>query len=321
MSVMSTRADAAPRAARWGAVASVILALAWMLTGCTSSGSDSSEDMSDSGGMPEMAYDEEAMAEDGVDSAATDDASDDGRSVIVTGAMYMTVEDPIAAADRATGIVTAAGGRIDARSERAPGEYDGGAAQLTLRIPATALDAVVDDLRELGTVDEFSTDSADVTREVTDLEAQISTLRASTARIERLLADADDISDIIKLESELDRRQAELESLEARQRGLDDQVSMSTIYLSLTTEPVVIVDDAPRTFLGGLESGWNALTAFLSAALVIAGVLLPWVAVAALIGAAVLVVVRAARSRKARSASSGSSEAPEEPTLAGHQGG
>ena len=70
MSVMSTRADAAPRAARWGAVASVILALAWMLTGCTSSGSDSSEDMSDSGGMPEMAYDEEAMAEDGGDSAA-----------------------------------------------------------------------------------------------------------------------------------------------------------------------------------------------------------------------------------------------------------
>src|SRR5665648_606586 len=107
--------------------------------------------------------------------------------VIITGAMYMTVEDPIAAADRAVGIVQDAGGRIDARSETAPDERNGGSASLTLRIPPNHLDAVIDDLRELGTVDQLSTDSYDVTTEVTDLDAKISTLRASTERIQGLL--------------------------------------------------------------------------------------------------------------------------------------
>src|SRR5690606_34760267 len=180
---------------------------------------------------------------------------------IITGSMYMTVEQPIEAADEAANIVLDAGGRIDARRETAPSEGYGGAASLTLRIPSGQLDTVVDRLRALGTVDEHNTDVSDVTNEVDDLEARISTLRASTARIEALMVDAQDISDIILLEDELARRQAELESLEARQRGLNDQVSMSTIHLSLTTEPVVIVDDDPETFLDGLEAGWNALTA------------------------------------------------------------
>ncbi|WP_296667814.1 DUF4349 domain-containing protein [Demequina sp.] len=313
---MGTRADATPHRFRRGVVIAAILALGWGLAGCTSGSSDSS---GVAPGAPDAAYGEGGVAEAGGNDAAATDASTEDRSVIITGEMYMTVQDPIKAADQASGLVEVAGGRIDARRETAPTEYDGGSAYLTLRIPADDLDAVVDRLRELGTVDEYSTTSADVTREVTDLEAQISTLRASTARIESLLAEAEDISDIITLENELDSRQAQLESLEARQRGLDDQVSMSTIALSLTTEPVVIVDDAPQTFLGGLESGWNALTDFLTGALVVTGVLLPWLAAVALVGIVVLVAVRAARSRRARmtAASLPAPEAPREPAPAG----
>ncbi len=304
MSGMSTRVDATSSPVRRGAVIAALLATVWLLAGCSSGASDSSF-----AGVEE-AY-EQAEEADGATGGAADSAeAADDRALIVTGAMYMTVEDPIAAADRAEDIVTSAGGRIDSRSETAPGAYDGGSARLTLRIPAAALDSAVDELRALGTVDEFTTDSADVTTEVRDLDAQISTLRASTARIESLLADAEDIKDIITLEDELDGRQARLESLEARQRGLDDQVSMSTIDLSLTTEPIVIVDDAPRSFWGGLESGWNGLVAFVSGALVITGVLLPWVIALALIGAVALAAVRTVRSRRARAASSEAEEAP-----------
>ncbi|MFW7414680.1 DUF4349 domain-containing protein, partial [Demequina sp. SO4-18] len=227
------------------------------------------------------------------------DAGSGDRSLIVTGSLYITVEDPLVAADQAVQIVQSAGGRIDARNETAADEYQGGSASLTLRIPDDSLDAVVDDLRALGTVDEFSTQSRDVTTEVTDLDTRISTLRDSTARIQSLLLEAEDIEDVITLEDELSRRQAELESLEAQQRGLADRVSMSTIELSLTTEPVVIVDDSPQTFGDGLESGWDALVGFFSAALVIAGVLLPWVALIALVTLVAVAVVRARRSRAA----------------------
>ncbi|WP_062519950.1 DUF4349 domain-containing protein [Demequina silvatica] len=309
---MSTRA-VATRPFHRGVVIASLLAAAFGLAACSSGSSDSSfagmdEEQSEASGAD--------SADGGGEGGAITDSPAGDRSLIITGEMFMTVEDPIAAADDATAMVEDAGGRIDARSETAPRTYDGGSAHLTLRIPAPELDPVVEELRTLGTVDEFSTTSADVTREVDDLAAQISTLRASTTRIEALLADAEDIKDIITLEDELDSRQAELESLEARQRGLDDQVSMSTIDLSLTTEPVVIVDDAPRTFWSGLQSGWDGLTAFVSGALVVAGVMLPWLAVAALVGAVVLALVRASRSRRAAqvaTAQPATSASPDEP--------
>lgn len=305
MSTMSTHISSVPRRARLGAVIASLFAIAGVLAGCSSGDYPESaagapvEEMAADGG--DMAY---ADGEEGAPSTAN-------RSVIITGSMYMTVENPIAAADQAAGIVQQAGGRIDARSETAPDEWTEGSAALTMRIPSEDLDAVVDDLRKLGTVDEYSTDSTDVTVEVTDLEARISTLRASTERIEALLVEAKDISDIITLENELANRQAELESLEARQRGLDDQVSMSTIYLSLTTEPVVIVDeDSPDSFWDGLVAGWNGLVSFISVALVAFGVMLPWLIVMALIALVVILLVRRNKSRKASRADA----APTAPT-------
>lgn len=299
----------AQRRARLLATVIAVLTMAWLLAGCSSSDAGDAAGEADYSGR-DIAYDdtmaaeeslaqEEAMAYDADGAVASDTvppAAD--RSVIVTGSVYMTVEDPVAAANQAVSIVNGAGGRIDARSETAPTEYDGGSAWLTLRIPSDRLDAVVEDLRAIGTVDEFSTSSQDVTREVTDLDAQISTLAASTERIEGLLDQAEDMEDIITLENELDRRRAELESLQARQRALDDQVAMSTIHLSLTTEPAVPVDDEPTTFLDGLEAGWNALTGFLSGALVALGVVLPWLAVGAIVALVVVALVRRRRSRK-----------------------
>ncbi|MDN4490798.1 DUF4349 domain-containing protein [Demequina sp. SYSU T00068] len=310
---MSTHAHPPRPLLRWAAILCAVLAVVWALTGCTSGSSDSSEGGAVGG---DAAYDQgaPAEAEDSADgsTASTADTAGEDRALIVTGSMYVTVEDPIAAADRAAAMVESAGGRIDARSERAATEYDGGSAWLTLRIPQERLDAVVDDLRGLGTVDEYSTTSADVTREVQDLEARISTLRASTERIAALLGEAEKIADIITLENELASRQAELESLEAWQRGLDDQVAMSTIELSLTTEPVVVVDDAPRSFWAGVVSGWDALVGFLTGALVITGVVLPWLAAAGVIVIAAWLVLRSRRARR-RDVAPASSEPPSAP--------
>jgi len=321
MDTMTAHTHATPsRARRGGLVASLLFAVVAVLAGC-SAANDAATGFE---GDPANAR----FAEYGIDGAdapfadlegdvvfdvaeapestgtSTTHSSTIDRSVIVTGDMYITVEDPIAAADRAADIVLSVGGRIDARDETAPNEEFGGSAWLRLRIPSDELDAVVDDLRELGIVDYFSTDSYDVTTEVTDLEIEISTLRTSIARIEALLLDAENLYDIILLEDELASRQSRLESLEARQRGLEDQVSMSTIDLSLTTEPIEIVeeDDSPQSFWDGLVAGWEALIGFLAGVMTVVGVLLPWIALLAVIALAVILPIRARR--KARVAAS-----------------
>jgi Domain of unknown function (DUF4349) len=298
MSNMSEHVEGTVRRMRRTVVIAGLIVAIGALAGCSSSADSPSGAANAGNAAPNGGA--VAQKDSSLNVAAAPEPVADARSLIVTGSLYITVEDPLAAADKAATIVQSAAGRVDARNETAPQGRDGGSATLTLRIPTDNLDKVVNDLHALGTVDSFATQARDVTTEVTDLDAKISTLRASTDRIQGLLADAKNIADIITLENELASRQAELQSLEAQQRGLHDQVSMSTIDLSLTTKPVVVVDDSPQTFWDGLASGWHALVAFISVALVVIGALLPWAALGGLITIAVIALVRARRARRAR---------------------
>ena len=75
--------------------------------------------------------------------------------------------------------------RIDARNEYAPRGGDKGSATLTLRIPSDDLTSVLDKLKALGDVQEVSLSATDVTMESQDLDARITSMRAS---IDRLMA-------------------------------------------------------------------------------------------------------------------------------------
>ena len=74
-------------------------------------------------------------------------------------------------------------------------------------------------------------------------------------------------------------------------------MSLSTLTLTLGSEAVAPPTE-PGTFLDGLLQGWDALVTFGSAALVLAGIMLPWLAVLGVIAAIVWVSVRAARRRR-----------------------
>lgn len=218
------------------------------------------------------------------------------RSVIVTGTVRVTADDPLAASTEATRIVEAAGGRVDARREHAPSEFRAGGASLQLRIPADRLDDVIEELRGLGRADSVDIESVDVTTVRQDVDARIRALSTSIERLTALMVEADDMSDIILLESELSSRQGELESLQAQQRHLADQTSMSTIWLELQA-PADARDPAPDGFGDGLVVGWNAFVAFWSAALVVLGILVPWLVLA---GIATLVLILLLRRRRRR---------------------
>jgi len=220
----------------------------------------------------------EEAAPDGVSRVADGGALDSApseRSFVTTGYITVTAEEPIEAAAEAIKIVEAAGGRVDARQEYAPVDGDKGSATLTLRIPATAQTATIAKLRDLGEVQDVSISSTDVTTVVQDLDGRITALRASVDRLLTLLATSTDTDTLITIESTLSDRQGELDGLVAQQRGLDDQVALSTITLTLQSVADAPVE-TPDTFLTGLETGWGAFVGFLSGLLVLLGVLLPW---------------------------------------------
>jgi len=278
----------------------VLLAAVLALTGCSAA----------AGGAGDYSVPQEAQAPglvEGGDSGVTS-GSDGGsavdvveRQVVITGNVTITADDPLKASKEAVKIVEAAGGRIDGRTEYAPSDTDKGSAQLTLRIPADKLTAVLDKLEALGTAEEVSLSTSDVTVQTQDLDARINSLRASIERLNGLIAQATDIADLIALEGEISNRQAELESLEAQQRYLSDQVAMSTISLYLQSDAAAPPSD-PDSFWDGLAAGWGAFVAFWAGLLVVLGVLLPWLITLGLIALLIIWVVRLRRRRAAAAA-------------------
>lgn len=266
-----------------------LLAAALTLTGCSAGMNESASDSSGGVSAPEM------MSE-GTESLAADGDSTADRQVIVTGWVTVTVEEPRDAATEAIRIAESIGGRVDSRTEYAPIDGDKGSATLTLRLPAESLTATIDKLTALGEVQEISLNSSDVTMATQDLDARITALSASVDRLLVLLATAQDTDTLIQLETAISDRQAQLESLISERRYYSDQVALSTVTLNL-----VSVADAPvkqpDTFVSGLIAGWNAFVAFFQGLLVVVGVLVPWIVLAALITAIVLWLIKRRQSR------------------------
>ncbi len=75
------------------------------------------------------------------------------RDIVKTATISVTVNPPdilTDAADRASGLATDAGGRIDSRTEYGGSALDRARIALTLRVPADKLDGVIDGLKGLG---------------------------------------------------------------------------------------------------------------------------------------------------------------------------
>ncbi|MGD9530995.1 MAG: DUF4349 domain-containing protein, partial [Pseudonocardia sp.] len=129
------------------------------------------------------------------------------RTLIRTAQVSLEVADPAASGRQVRTAVAAAGGFVTEESTATK------RATLVVRVPAAALDRLLDDVATLGTVTERGGQTVDATEEVVDLDARVASQQASVARVRALLARAESIGDIVAIESELARREAELDSL------------------------------------------------------------------------------------------------------------
>lgn len=221
-----------------------------------------------------------------------------GPQIITTVDITVTVTKPLTAADAAADIADKFGGSVSYRSESAATDYSTGSAQLTLRVPSAKLNQALDELKELGVTRDTSINAVDVTAESTDLAARITSLQTSVDRLLTLMSQATDTENLLAVESALSQRQADLESLQAQKRNLDDQVSLSTVNLYLVSERDTPAPD-PDNFWTGLVAGWNAFVAFWAGVLVALGVLVPWLVAAGILTVIIIVWVKRARRRHA----------------------
>lgn len=291
-----------------------VLAVPALLFGACSSSGDESGTAAVSGDVAEADAGARADFESGVAdgsggdtalrsarNAAPDEQAPDvptERAVISTGNVALHSDDVEQAAFDAQQVVDGYAGEITEQKTSTDEDGEVVRVRMVLRVPAADFAAAFDDLEQVADLTSSGSSSEDVTTEVIDTAVRIRAQRRSLARVEVLLDRATSISDIVRIEAQLTRRQAALDSLEQRQAYLADQTSLSTITVSIekTDEEERTEPEEDDGFLAGLSSGWSALVAFGTGLATATGWALPFAIVLLVIGAPVWLV----RRRRAR---------------------
>ncbi len=281
-------------------IITALISTAMTLT-LASCGSDDSVAEYDMAAGPEAAVAEAPMMDEAVRAPEEESTVDSmqERSIIRRAYVSLRVEAVSEAVADIRDLVSSYDGVIAA--ENVSGADADRYATVTAQIPADALDAFLPDVTALGDVESMDISSEDVTTQVIDLDARIAALQTSIERLTQLLTDADRVEDLIAVESELARRQADLDSLTSQRAWLSDQVAMSTVTISLS--PITRVADVETPgFLSGLASGWSALVALVGFGFTALGFLLPFILIALIVAVpvTVLLVRRSRRRRKVK---------------------
>ncbi len=216
-------------------------------------------------------------------------------AVISIGTLTVQSDDVAAARFDLEKVVDSLGGSIADEKTTASTEGEVRLSRVVLRIPSGDFDAAMTELADLGKVTASTRKAEDVTGEVIDTQARIRAQEQSLERVEVLFARAQNIRDIVAIEAQLSRRQADLDSLKGQLAYLKDQTTLATItvYLERTERPTATQQkNDDLAFIGGFKNGWDALSELGSGLATVTGALLPFAVVGLLLGVPAAVVVR-----------------------------
>ncbi|WP_067457945.1 DUF4349 domain-containing protein [Actinomadura macra] len=232
------------------------------------------------------------------------------RSVVYTATLRVRADDVDASATKAKQQVAAAGGYV----EQETGSSSPPSSTLRLKIPADRYAGVLARLStDLGTKRSLSQQAEDVTGEVADVDSRVRSAQAALASFRKLLDKAKTVGEVINVEQEIASREADLESLQARQKSLQESTRYATLTVELEarSQPTEEKNDDGGGFMGGLKDGWDAFTAFIGGIATVLGWLLPFLVAATVIGLPLAAVRRRMRGPRPGPSPSGEADGAE----------
>lgn len=104
---------------------------------------------------------------------------------------------------------------------------------VTIRIPERSFDQVITDIQKFGTVVKQNIKGEDVTEEYIDIAAQKSALQNQLLQYNRIMEKANNVTEILDVQQEIERVQVSLDRIEGKIRYLDNRISLSTISVTV----------------------------------------------------------------------------------------
>lgn len=204
---------------------------------------------------------------DGYDSPAP---QSENRKWIVTVNISAETEDMDTLLSQLEEQIEAAEGYVEDQNIHNGSAYSGHrryrSADLTIRVPADRVDAFVTQMEDISNIVSSSRNRVDVTLQYADVEGRLNALRAEEARLLELMAQAENMSDLLQIEGRLTDVRYQLESAASQLKLYDNQVDCATIYLSISEvqeyTPVVektVWQRIGEGFMDSLEGLWTIL--------------------------------------------------------------
>lgn len=163
--------------------------------------------------------------------ASSPQESDNGRKVIYSADLTIYVDDFSSVPEQIVKLAEQHKAFVaDSSQDGYQGRSPSG--QWKLRVPSEEYRNLLQDCGQLGDVVSQHETTQEVTEEYYDLTARLATKREEEQRLlEHLKVDTKELADILAVEAELTRVRTEIEQLEGRQRFLDNEVALSTVWL------------------------------------------------------------------------------------------
>lgn len=176
----------------------------------------------------EAVYEEAAVTDDSGSAGAVQGAAGtQERKLIKNGSVTIEVQSLAAADSSIEAWCGAFGGYISNSSAYESNAY------YTVKIPAARFDEAMKTAGELGTLREHSVSTQDVSEQYYDLQTRLSNKKVMRDNLQKYLAQAKDIKDMLQIEKELNAVVTEIESMEGRMKRLSNQIDYATINVSV----------------------------------------------------------------------------------------
>ena len=243
---------------------------------------------------------EESAAAGGGAAANGGNVFPEGVKIIYTADMYLETTGFDAAAEQLSRLVSETGGYFEMSSIDNFSSYRSG--YYVVRVPSEKFRSFCDQVGQICQLRSKSESAENISERYYDTQSRLETQQAKLKRLQELLSQAEDMEDIITIESAISETEYEIEQLSGTLRHYDVLVGYATVNISLnevaqlsTVEepPIGFAARMAAAFRNGSENFAQTVQDFLI------GLAFSWVAVLLLlvIAVAVFLLVRRARRR------------------------
>ena len=218
-----------------------LVLLAVLLAGC---GSAANSTAAYDRGMVEYAVSDEAAMAPAEGAALKNAAADTGstalpenRKWIVTVNLTAETDDLDALRSALDEKIAALNGYVEDQSVNNGSAYQSSrryrSANLTIRIPADSIDGFLQDVGGIANIVRQNKSIEDVTLNYVATESRLKALETEESRLLELLAQAENMTDLLEIEGRLAEVRYEIENYASQKRLYDNQIDYATVYLSI----------------------------------------------------------------------------------------